>query len=496
MTVPVTRRGLLAGAALAGGGAIAGGLAEPAHASPGISAETWGVKADGITDDTAAAQAALDHAAAAGAGKGGAVEFPQGTIKLTSQLNVPDGVGIEGDGFATVFWAPTDFGAGKSAISIAPSGTPRFLRGFRVVGPGAGVSIGVQPANMDGLILAGATSYVDDVKVSGFRAGIVLAQDHQVLTNVRSNGNYYGIYWPNSNAKGNHYIKNFDFGTNALAAFGISNANSIQGSEIVDGHCGQTPFVFFKEDPTNAESFGLDILFLGYVTVRNCFAEGLGNGIAYVAGPRTNALYGQIDRNCDLQVSPSWDAAYQLRSIGQRPAYDVAALSGTVRANHSIADGTNSPMPGGVAAYSGFGTYGVTNLRVIGDPGPTVSPTTSQVDGDWECFGSYGQWVLAGSAIAVGQALEWSSDGSFPKVAIANGTGVPAGIAAAAAAATGQWIPIVLRGKATAKLTGSPRTGDVLVADPANPGNLKVGTAPVFGTCVLQPLGANTMLPR
>ncbi len=53
----------------------------------------YGAKGDGVTDDTAAIQKALDNA-----GKNGVVHLPAGSFVITSALNVPDGVTLMGDG--------------------------------------------------------------------------------------------------------------------------------------------------------------------------------------------------------------------------------------------------------------------------------------------------------------------------------------------------------------------------------------------------------------
>lgn len=60
----------------------------------------WGAKGNGSTDDTTVIQAAIDS----GASK---VYFPAGTYKITSQLDVPSGVLIEGDGESSIISAAT-----------------------------------------------------------------------------------------------------------------------------------------------------------------------------------------------------------------------------------------------------------------------------------------------------------------------------------------------------------------------------------------------------
>ena len=58
-----------------------------------VKAAPYFAKGDGVADDAAAIQAALDDAGAAG---GGTVYLPQGVFKVTSRLSVPEGVELRG----------------------------------------------------------------------------------------------------------------------------------------------------------------------------------------------------------------------------------------------------------------------------------------------------------------------------------------------------------------------------------------------------------------
>lgn len=71
-------------------------------AEAAIDVQQVGAVGDGVSDDTAAVQAALDAAEAAG---GGAVIFPKGEYKITSTLNLPAKVNIEGFGQSSILRA-------------------------------------------------------------------------------------------------------------------------------------------------------------------------------------------------------------------------------------------------------------------------------------------------------------------------------------------------------------------------------------------------------
>src|SRR5262245_8926333 len=69
---------------------------DPAAVS--VTAEEFGVRADGTADDTASLQAAVDKAVAATNGNGGVVFLPAGRYRLTRTLYVWRGVRIVGYG--------------------------------------------------------------------------------------------------------------------------------------------------------------------------------------------------------------------------------------------------------------------------------------------------------------------------------------------------------------------------------------------------------------
>ncbi len=102
-----TRRDLLAGAAVAAGGAAALSLASADEALAANAADyvsvtdvAHGAAGDGVTNDRAAIQSACDAAAEAG---GGVVFFPAGTYSIdsTSTITVEDGVVLVGSGRAS-----------------------------------------------------------------------------------------------------------------------------------------------------------------------------------------------------------------------------------------------------------------------------------------------------------------------------------------------------------------------------------------------------------
>jgi len=73
--------------------AIAGVALAATAANGAVNPKEYGAKADGVTDDSAALQKALDYA---GANGGGVVQLATGKYRIDKPLNVPDGVTLAG----------------------------------------------------------------------------------------------------------------------------------------------------------------------------------------------------------------------------------------------------------------------------------------------------------------------------------------------------------------------------------------------------------------
>jgi parallel beta-helix repeat protein len=125
-----TRRRVVGAAVVAALSSSAAGkwLAPPAlAASRTLDVRSFGAKGDGVTDDTAAIQSALD---AAGASGGQTVLFPAGTYKLTDTLFVDSNTSLVGVGATSVLLQTTvdrgtiynrkwDDGTGNSNINVS-----------------------------------------------------------------------------------------------------------------------------------------------------------------------------------------------------------------------------------------------------------------------------------------------------------------------------------------------------------------------------------------
>ena len=152
----------------------------PSKINPIVSATDFGAVGDGVTDDTAAIQAALNAALAAG---GGAVTLVRGlTYKVTSKISIPSNCGLVGDGTATIYAPAANFNntsltnryasnsavidmSGQTGSPFTASANP-FLIGVKIQSQ---VS---QGRCVDAVVIRNATSaVVRDCEIYGFPVG-------------------------------------------------------------------------------------------------------------------------------------------------------------------------------------------------------------------------------------------------------------------------------------------------------------------------------------
>jgi hypothetical protein len=109
-----------------------GSAAPTSRAGGTFAVETFGARSDAVSDDTAAVQAAIDAANAAG---GGVVQLPAGTTLCTSGLTMRSYVTLRGQGqFATVLKIT---GAANGALIYGSDATHPASSGSRSPAPGS-----------------------------------------------------------------------------------------------------------------------------------------------------------------------------------------------------------------------------------------------------------------------------------------------------------------------------------------------------------------------
>jgi parallel beta-helix repeat protein len=164
VSAPTARGNLgLGTAATANSGAAgeAGKVLKADDATVVRNAKSYGAVGDGIANDTAALQAAID------ASVGGRLVIPPGRYKITASLLLPSNIIIDGDGAVIVgTWADATGGASKGSTYIRnadSSGAAEQItvRNLEIEGPGTGAPSGA-PAN-------GVVTGILGRRIKGFR---------------------------------------------------------------------------------------------------------------------------------------------------------------------------------------------------------------------------------------------------------------------------------------------------------------------------------------
>lgn len=150
---------------------------------PWYDVRAFGCKGDGVTDDTANFQAALDAAGLVG---GGTVFAPTGRYLLTGGVIVPTSVHLMGAGRDNCILISG--GADVTVVSTAVNGTG-YLEGFWILGKGVNgdTNFGAtQPA----FVVNCSNSFVRDIRVWGGRSAVEINGSDTYFLNLESGISY------------------------------------------------------------------------------------------------------------------------------------------------------------------------------------------------------------------------------------------------------------------------------------------------------------------
>lgn len=213
-----TRRNLLAGAAVAAGGAAAVSLASPGKALAANSGDyvsvtdvAYGAKGDGSTDDSKAIQMAIDAASSAG---GGTVYLPTGTYIVSTTLKLKSnvhliGAGVEAATLKLKNSANTDIlttaNYGSNGIADASIRDVFFDGNSANNSSGTGIKTdGISLLVENLIVLNCATDGIDHTQSKEPNESRALGEDDSLWSNVRVlDSERYGI---RVNAHDNHFV--------------------------------------------------------------------------------------------------------------------------------------------------------------------------------------------------------------------------------------------------------------------------------------------------
>jgi hypothetical protein len=289
--------------------------------------KAYGAVGDGVTDDTAAIQAALNAALAAG---GGAVMlFPGLTYKVTSKISIPSNCGLLGDGTSTIYAPAANFSntslstrytstsavidmSGQTSSPYTPNANP-FLIGVKIQSQ---VS---QGRCVDAVVVRNATSaVVMGCEIYGFPIGCGIKGASLIGKTIFEN-NYIHDFLDNTTAwvgtPQSTAIEIDNDRINSVYSFGVKILNN-EIKQIQLGAAAVTAYGY-QTDGINIQSIaGADFIVTGNriidvgegidhwgersVISNNSFTNTYGFGIKLIYGASYNAIQGNVIYNTGI----------------------------------------------------------------------------------------------------------------------------------------------------------------------------------------------------
>ena len=278
-----------------------GGAASAGYGSAFNVRDDFGAAGNGVADDTAEIQAALNAAGVSG----GVVFFPAGVYNVSGTLTYTGttdgnakGILLQGEtyGATKIKWT-VDLGANIFGIRSSTIDNRNGIKCQDIwfEGPGSGFTINVPPANMLGLRLSRMTR-IYDCNFGQFYAGVSTANrtdgnsqgDHCAIYQTQLISNFYGFYDRGPIARGDWLFQNCDMAGTRFASFAQRGAPATEecnfiGATVYRGHSGFGPYCFFVED---APAGGpIDGQLVASVAFQNHSFESWGNASLWVDDP-------------------------------------------------------------------------------------------------------------------------------------------------------------------------------------------------------------------
>jgi hypothetical protein len=268
--------------------------------SESVSVKDFGAVGDGVTDDTAAFEDAMNYVASLG---GGLVKMPLGTYVLTDFVIDKESIIFEGD--ATGYgYAATDIG-----VKIIPGPGAVFAVRLKGTAPGVIISASAYSGFKNvqfydasgacdyGIFIDSGTTILEEVSVQGFQYGCIIADQANAnrfkncsfVLNVQAGfavTEFQAASYMYPNVTGISSVSNTTFemiGCNIRQnGFGMV-LRSVVGASFTD--C-----VFESNDQAGIYMYRPDNASLRQLTFRNCWMEN--NYDSYVPGPSSYTIVG------------------------------------------------------------------------------------------------------------------------------------------------------------------------------------------------------------
>ena len=238
-----------------------------------VSVKDFGAVADGDfatgagTNNSAAFQSAINSLTSPLNG-GKALYIPAGVYKLASQITIPSGVSVVGDGpWNSIVFCPNAFANTGGLIRLnGAGGPPTSVSGLGILAQTGG-------ASGYGLVSVANGVLLDWLWVNGFAVGIQLSQTDNFLTNFASELNTTNLY-----------ITETDVNVSNGTVYGGTNGVTVANSSSVGN--GRVHLVGVRATTCTQNGF-----YLGpakYVDVTGCSASHVNNGAFSASGITVN----------------------------------------------------------------------------------------------------------------------------------------------------------------------------------------------------------------
>ena len=167
-----------------------------------VSVKDFGAKGDGVTDDTAAIQAAIDSVKGVEPTGGGVVELPKGIYRTSTSLNLYSNICLKGDGLSRTYIKPLDtatFTANEGIIQSKDFSTVQGTNIWDYYSPypdGLSMGVGLRDLCVDGN--RGNVANANGICIYGGKWNL----DNVASTNTSGHGIWTEAGVPNSSTSG------------------------------------------------------------------------------------------------------------------------------------------------------------------------------------------------------------------------------------------------------------------------------------------------------